>query len=105
MANKPIPAVCDHGCKKSFSISKFKTQKVKAGNEKTFFRCPHCRQEYVAYYSSIETKQLQKKIRKLQKEAYAPGSATDMNVFRQQEAILQAQIKHSMDEARMVSES
>lgn len=105
MANKPIAAVCDHGCKKSFSISKFKTQKVKGGNEKTFFRCPHCRQEYIAYYSSPETKQLQKKIRKLQREAYAPGSAMDMDVFRQQEVSLQTQIKQSMDEARMVSES
>lgn len=105
MATKPIPAVCDQGCNKSFSISKFKTQKVKAGNEKTFFRCPHCRQEYVAYYSSPETKQLQKKIRKLQREAYAPGTTADMNVFRQQEARLQSQIKKSMDEARMVSES
>ncbi len=105
MANKPIPAVCDHGCKKSFSISKFKTQKVKGGNEKTFFRCPHCRQEYIAYYSSIETKQLQKKIRKLQREAYEPGSTMDMNAFREQEASLQTQIKQSMDEARIIAES
>ncbi len=103
MANKSIQAVCDQGCKKSFSITKFRSQLVKGGNEKTFFRCPHCRQEYVAFYTSPETKQLQKDIRKLQREAYAPGSMMDMNDFRQQEARLQAQIKQSMEEARLLS--
>lgn len=105
MANQSIPAVCDQGCKKSFTINKFRTQKVKGGNEKTFFRCPHCRCEYIAYYSSKETERLQKQMRKLHQDAYVKDAGMDMELFRKEETALKARIKQSMDEARKVSEA
>ncbi|AMQ06527.1 hypothetical protein [Sporosarcina psychrophila] len=60
MSNKPMAAHCDARCKKAFTITKFRTKKVKNGIEKNYFRCPHCKHEYITYYASAETLQLQK---------------------------------------------
>lgn len=103
MTNKPIAAHCDAGCKKEFTINKFRTKKVKSGIEKTFFLCPHCKQEYVAYYASAETLKLQKDMRKLHVKYRNFTVVHDdriHEVFMKQEADLKAKIKQSMDEAR-----
>ncbi|MDM5229644.1 hypothetical protein [Lysinibacillus pakistanensis] len=111
MANKPIEACCDKKCGKSFNITKLKTKKVKGGNEKIYFHCPHCKHEYIAYYASDETRKLQAEMRKLHNKF---KNHTNNNIvfddyahdtFLQQEAELKLKIKQSMDEARMVAES
>lgn len=100
MANKPIPARCDAGCKKEFKVTRFRKRKAKYGIEKNYFRCPHCKHEYVTYYASAETIQLQKEMRKLHRTAYAPGSTYSADQIKTLEAELKAKIKRSMDEAR-----
>jgi len=107
MTNKPIPAICDAetGCGKPFNITKFRTRLVKGGNEKNYFRCPHCKQEYVTYYASKETKRLQAEMRKLHREAYDTGSTMTAAGIQFKEAELKSKIKQSMDEARLVSTS
>lgn len=97
--SKPIPATCDAGCKKAFTITKFKTIKVKNGIEKTFFRCSHCKHEYIAFYSSDETKRLQKEMRQLHVSMRGVDEQT-LSTLIKQEVELKARIKQSMDEAR-----
>lgn len=99
MTNKPIAAHCDAGCKKEFTITKFRTRKVKNGIEKTFFLCPHCKQEYVAYYASAETLKLQKEMRKLRVSML--GKSFLQSEIK--ESVLKAKIKQSMDEARAIA--
>lgn len=100
MTNKPIATHCNAGCKKEFTITRFRTKKVKRGIEKTFFLCPHCKQEYVAYYASVETLKLQKDMRKLHVEMRGTYGTEEGYAFELQEAKLKATIKRSMDEAR-----
>jgi hypothetical protein len=100
ISNKPISATCDAGCKKEFTISKFKAKKVKSGIEKTFFRCTHCKYEYVAYYSSTETLKLQKEMRQL----HVKMRTGDVNNLLKEEVLLKAKIKQSMDDARRIAE-
>ncbi len=105
MTNKPIPTTCNAGCKKAFTITKFRTRKVKNGIEKTFFRCPHCKREYVSFYASDETRRLQKDMRKLQ--VVIKNTVSDKEYERHLEwyMSLKAEIKQSMDDARAVAEA
>ncbi|MFS0822162.1 hypothetical protein [Bacillus sp. 1P02SD] len=100
---KPIQASCNEGCNKPFTVTKFKTKKVKNGIEKTFFRCPHCKHEYVAYYSSKETLKLQKEMRKLHVSMRGMDEQT-LSSLTLKESELKARIKQSMDEARRIVE-
>ncbi|MET3658153.1 hypothetical protein [Sporosarcina psychrophila] len=104
MTNKPIAAHCDAGCKKEFTINKFRTKKVKNGIEKNFFKCLHCKHEYVAYYASAETLKLQKEMRKLHTTMSYVDSIDAHNDQFRQEAELKAMIKQSMDDARAIAE-
>lgn len=104
MTNKPIAAHCDAGCKKEFTVTKIRTRKVKNEIEKTFFRCPHCKQEYVAYYASAETLKLQKEMRKLHVEMRGTYGTEEGKAFELLEAKLKAKIKQSMDDARAIAE-
>src|SRR5690606_30423325 len=102
--SKPILATCDAGCDKTFTVTKFKTKKVKNGIEKTYFRCPHCKREYVAYYASKETTKLQRKMRKLLLQLKNKiGTPEGLELLRKQNE-LQMSIKQSMDEARRIVE-
>jgi DNA replicative helicase MCM subunit Mcm2 (Cdc46/Mcm family) len=100
MEMKNILATCDAGCKKEFTITKFKTKKVKNGIEKTFFRCTNCKHEYVAYYSSAETLKLQKEMRQMQVKM----RTGDINNLLKEEALIKAKVKQSMDDARRIAE-
>lgn len=104
MKTEPVFAHCDAGCGKGFELSKYKTRTVKGGNEKIYFNCPHCRQEYLVYYASKETKKLQAQMRKLHREAYHPHTSISRYELERQEQILKNKIKQSMNEARKVSE-
>lgn len=102
--NKPIRATCNEGCQKEFKINKIRTVKVKGGNEKNYFRCAHCKHEYVTFYASKDTLKLQKDMRKLHvKMRTTVGTPEGMELV-QQIAHLKGKIKLSMDEARRVSE-
>ena len=105
MANEPIPAHCDSGCQKNFSITKFRKRKVKHGIEKHFFRCPHCKHEYVNYYASPETIKLQKEMRRFHRDAFALGSTMTPDEINTREYELRIQIKASMDQARALVEA
>lgn len=102
---EPIKTFCNEGCQKPFSITKMPTVKVKQGIDKTYFRCPHCKHEYVAHYSSKETLKLQKQMRKFHRTAYAPGSNMNSEEIAKLETELKAEIKKSMDDARTIAES
>lgn len=107
MTNKPLAAHCDAGCKKEFIITKIRTRKVKNGIEKNFFRCPHCKREYVTYYASAETLKLQKDMRKLHRDyaKYNPiNDDLQYRAFVLKESEVKAMIKQSMDDARAIAE-
>lgn len=60
-------AKCDGegGCGKEFRIRRFILDKLGNGIEKTYFRCPHCKKEYLAFYTDKNIREKQKKIRKM----------------------------------------
>lgn len=95
-----MKTICDAGCKKEFVINKFNNRKVKNGIDKIYFKCPHCKHEYLAYYSSEETKKLQKEMRQL--HVKMQNGISDVLINHEQE--LKAKIKQSMDEARRIVE-
>jgi transcription elongation factor Elf1 len=101
---KPILATCDAGCKKEFRISKFKTKKVKNGIEKTYFKCPHCKHEYIAFYASAETLKLQKEMRKLYVKMRNTEGIPYGNEYLEKETEFKMKIRQSMDEARRIAE-
>lgn len=51
---------CDR-CKEDFSFDFFE-QVTKGGIKKVYIVCPHCKQEYVSFYETEETKQLKQKV-------------------------------------------
>lgn len=56
-------AICNEGCEKEFQIDKFETKHMDNEVEKTYFECPYCKREYVAFYTDPEIRELQAKIR------------------------------------------
>ncbi len=65
--DKSLLARCDGegGCGKEFRITKLELDKLNRGIEKTYFRCPHCNKEYVAFYTDRNIRRKQAKIRTL----------------------------------------
>lgn len=58
---------CDgeNGCGEEFGIKGFEVEKLGNGTEKTYFKCPHCGKEYIAFYTDKGIRMKQFKIRKL----------------------------------------
>lgn len=54
-------AICDgaNSCGKEFQLKKFEIEKLSKGIEKTYFICPHCNKEYVAFYTNYKIRQKQ----------------------------------------------
>lgn len=107
-ATKPIKTFCNEGCQKPFTITKMPTIKAKQGIEKTYFRCTHCKHEYIGYYASVETLKLQKEMRKLQRDFSKINAIKDDMQYRNlllKINELKSKIKKSMDEARLIAET
>lgn len=94
-----IQSVCDQGCKQQFTIHDFQHSNLDDGVEKTFFTCPHCNHEYVAFYTDEEIRKMQEKIRKVQSRF--ANQHFDSKVADKQEAKLKKQIKEKMDALRL----
>lgn len=101
--SKPIATFCNDGCEKNFTIKRIRNRKTKNGIEKNYFICPHCKREYVAFYASKETIQLQKDMRRLH-VSMRGVMGNDLTTLTHKETILKVKIKQSMDEARAVVE-
>ncbi len=65
--SKPILAKCDGkgGCGKEFRVTKLELDKLNGGIEKTYFCCPRCNKEYIAFYTDRNIRRKQAKIRTL----------------------------------------
>lgn len=57
---------CDE-CKKDFEVD-VKVKKIKDDIENTYFICPTCEHEYVAYYTNAKIRKKQEEISKLVKK-------------------------------------
>lgn len=97
-ASKAMPAVCNEGCGKQFEVKGFQTARLPGAVEKTFFTCPHCQHEYVAYYTDPEVRQLQDKIRRIQSQLQNPRA--NQAVVMKKIKKTQAEIKTGMDRVR-----
>jgi len=53
---------CNH-CQHEFQVDGFTIEDMPDGIEKTYFECPYCKREYVAFYTDPEIRELQSKIR------------------------------------------
>jgi len=93
-----ISTNCDAGCNQAFTFDDFSFLKLPDGIEKTYFTCPHCDHEYVAFYTDEEIRKLQARIRRVQKRFTDPKDNHE-NAARK-EAELKAQIKEKMDALR-----
>ncbi|PAD73895.1 hypothetical protein CHH67_18845 [Paenibacillus campinasensis] len=89
---------CDAGCQKAFTLDHFQQEKLNDGIEKTFYCCPHCGQQYVAFYADEEIRKLQARIRRVQKRFADPADKHEDAARK--EAELQALIKEKMDALR-----
>lgn len=94
--------VCDAGCQKAFTVQDFQHVLIENGIEKTFFACPHCLHEYVAYYSDSEVKKLQQKMRNIQQRFKNPRA--DHKAAAKMEEKTRLKIKARMDELRQLIE-
>ena len=93
-----IDAVCDAGCGKQFNVSQLEQVMLDAEVEKTFFTCPHCQHEYVAFYTDAEIRELQENVRKVQRRYANPNC--NVKAAIKKERRLKEQIKVKMDQLR-----
>ncbi|WP_342477793.1 hypothetical protein NYE24_00610 [Paenibacillus sp. FSL H7-0350] len=101
-ASKATPAICNEGCGEQFEVKGFDTASLPGAIEKTFFTCPHCQHEYIAFYTDPEVRQLQDKIRRIQSQLQNPqaNQAVILKKIKQ----TQAAIKAGMDRVRAAVE-
>ncbi|MFU1797476.1 hypothetical protein ACM1RC_26660 [Paenibacillus azoreducens] len=90
--------ICDAGCQNKFVVDKFMSTRIGGGVEKVYIVCPHCQHEYVASYTDPEIRDLQTRIRRVQKRFANPRA--DRVKAAQREAEIQTQIKEKMEELR-----
>lgn len=93
-----ISTHCDAGCNQAFTFNDFSFEQLHDGVEKTYFNCPHCGQEYVAFYRDEEVRKLQERVRKVQRRLLSPHY--DHDAAAKQEAKIKKKIKVKMDELR-----
>ncbi|ASA22097.1 hypothetical protein [Paenibacillus donghaensis] len=101
-ASKAIPAICNEGCGEQFEVKGFQKERLPGAVEKTFFTCPHCQREYVAFYTDTEVRQLQDKIRRIQSQLQNPRA--DQAATLKKIKKTQASIKAGMDRVRVAVE-
>ncbi|OME45310.1 hypothetical protein BSK59_32940 [Paenibacillus odorifer] len=99
---KTMPAICNEGCNNQFEVNGFQTARLPGAIEKTYFICPHCKREYVAFYTDLEVRELQAKIRRVQTKLQNPR--VDQAATLKQVKDIQAQIKAGMDRIRVAVE-
>ncbi len=81
--------VCDgdNGCNKEFNLDKLDIEYLDDGIEKTYFKCPNCSKEFIAFYTDETIRNKQKKIRKLKDvnkiERLKKHIAIDVNALRE----------------------
>lgn len=56
---------CNEGCNKDFEHPGFKEKKLPNMIRATYFKCPHCGKEYIAYYTDTLIRVKQARIRNL----------------------------------------
>ncbi len=62
---KAAKVSCDAGCGKKFKIKALDCRRVKDDIDLMYFTCPHCHQEYQAYYLSDKIREMQAEQRKI----------------------------------------
>lgn len=67
--NKEV--TCDR-CDEPFKI-KPKTKTHKVSVKETYFRCPRCKEKYIAYVTDHECRKLQREIKQLRKSVHVPA--------------------------------
>ncbi|MGM1048391.1 MAG: hypothetical protein ACQEXX_19940 [Bacillota bacterium] len=93
-----ITTHCNAGCNQAFTFDDFTFEQLHDGVVKTYFTCPHCGHEYTASYIDEETRNLQEKIRKVQRRFANPNY--NHAVVAKQEAKIKKQIEAKMDALR-----
>lgn len=88
-----MKVMCNEGCQQEFTLNGFLTVDMSNEVEKTYFQCEHCKQEYVAFYTDPEIRELQEKMRHVNKGLIDPN---DQAAALEQEQIIRAQIKEKM---------
>ncbi|OMD32640.1 hypothetical protein [Paenibacillus odorifer] len=100
--SKAMPAICNEGCNNQFEVNGFQTARLPGAIEKTYFICPHCKHEYVAFYTDSEVRQLQDKIRRIQSQLQNPRADQTSTLKKIKKT--QASIKAGMDRVRAAVE-
>ena len=80
---KPILATCNESCKRTLEVTEFLTDCLPDNVEITYFLCPHCGHEYVAYYTDAEIRELQEQIRKIDRQSVKAQKQLSKTMFNQ----------------------
>ncbi|AZS16465.1 hypothetical protein [Paenibacillus lutimineralis] len=100
-----MKAFCDASCQQSFELEDFQTVRIGDGVDKVYFVCPHCKQEYVAFYTNPEIRKLQAKIRNVLGRTVDPRASLTEAIkqekkIQKQIAKIKSEIKEKMDVLR-----
>lgn len=98
-----ISTHCDAGCQKAFTFDDYSFKQLHDGIEKIYSSCPHCGHEYTAFYTDVEIRKLQERIRRVQRRFANPSD--NHEDAAKKEAELQQRIKEKMDALRQGVES
>lgn len=85
---------CNAGCNKNFYIDDFKEEQLSGGVEKTYFVCPNCEYQYIAFYTDKRVRNLQERLRGLRKRFR--DQREDIEKLTERESELTRQIKSRM---------
>ncbi len=92
---------CTQGCGRKFIFKKVKFEMVNDEIEKTFIRCPYCSHQYVSFYTDVNIRKMQEKMRKLLEESKSRGlTQSQKKLVIQDINYLQTEIKKEMDKLR-----
>lgn len=79
---------CDgpESCGKEFNLERFELAELGNDIEKTYFTCPHCDKEYVAFYTDPAIRRKQERMRRLnspyKREGLKNEIGADMKVLK-----------------------
>lgn len=75
--------------------------KTQRGVTKTFFRCPECGEEYVAYFRNPSVRKMQRRIALLYKQMENATTTFERNVLMKVIAEKEEVVRDKMDELRL----
>lgn len=92
-----LKSTCDK-CDEEFEIE-VKTELIKS-IEKTYFTCPHCKNEYIAFCTNQSVRRKQAEMKMLHKEARRAKTLRQLEKIQSRLDVFEEQVKSEMEELK-----